>query len=84
MAVFNDAIRSRRNVPEDVIYCSFNYYALERDAEIDVSSQVVITLKTAFLFGDDKVDVANGWIVPLGTKYRPMKSKRRMFGLYPH
>ena len=71
VAVVDKAVREELISKQDVIYCSFDHGALEEVVKISEGAQVAPALKTAFLFGEDKVDIEHGWIVPPDTKYRP-------------
>lgn len=68
--VITQAVQVGKIIKNNVIYCSFDHSSLARAMEIDQEAQVALALKTAYLFGDENVNIGAGWTVSLGTKYK--------------
>ncbi len=69
LKVVENAIKEGKILKNSVIYCSFDHDSLFKAIEIDSSAQIALALKTAFLFGENNVDIKNGWTVNTDKKY---------------
>lgn len=63
------AAEAKKIIKSNIIYCSFDHDCLAETIRLDEEAQVALALKTAYLFGGERVEVNKGWTVPLGTKY---------------
>jgi glycerophosphoryl diester phosphodiesterase len=70
ITVITKAAKEGKIIKSDVIYCSFDHNSLAKAMEIDQEAQVALALKTAYLFGDENVNIGAGWTVSLGNKYK--------------
>lgn len=67
--VVTEAAKAGKIIKTNIIYCSFNHEALFEAIRYDQGTQVALALKTMYLFGEENVNVNDGWKVPLGIKY---------------